>query len=283
MMAVRSGIMCGNTSERHNNSVLPRTEVLTYLYSPFIPFKSISMNGTRLAKIQRMVEFQNDVKANTLPQYAHISPNMKNDGHNTSLDFSAQWTLDFLMPLLVTPSFVNRTLILLTYDESATYERPNRVVSLLLGGAVPSELKNTVDDTVYTHYSILSTLQNNWDLPHLGRYDVGANVFDFVAKKTNYVNHPPSNLGTVNNSLSYKGCLNNGKNMWAPIPSPNLLLTGAGGQGIERQVKNMWQNPGKEPSPYDGSGDLVDGGDGISNPNGPVYKPQKANLQTGVP
>lgn len=231
-----------------------------------------------------MVEFEADVKANTLPQYAHISPNMVHDGHNTTLGFAAKWTSFFLKPLLANPQFMNRTLVLLTYDEAENYQRPNRVVSLLLGGAVPDEMKGTMDDTVYTHYSILSTLQNNWGLPNLGRYDVGANVFSLVAAKTNYVNRAPSNLATRNNSLSYKGWLNSEPGMWDMIPTPNLLLTGAGGQGVSRETRMMWQNAGKGAlSPYDGSGDLVDGGDGKSNPNGPKYGPQKANLETGVP
>ena len=95
---------------------------------------------------------------------------------------------------------MDRTLILLTYDESETYEVPNRIVSVLLGGAIPDALRGTEDNTYYSHYSILSSLEHNWDLPNLGRYDVGANVFQYIADETGYTNHEPSNLATVNNS-----------------------------------------------------------------------------------
>lgn len=245
-------------------------------HNPFVPFDSISLNGTRLAKIQRLVEFQNDVKHNTLPQYAHISPDMMNDGHNTTLDFAAKWSKEFLMPLLANEQFMKRTLVLLTYDESTTYPLPNRIVSILLGGAVPDALKGTKDDTVYTHYSILSTLENNWSLTNLGRYDAGANVFDLVAKETGYANHPPTNIASVNNSLSYAGFLNSNPAMYKPIPAPNLQLVGAGGQGVDGRVKLDWGARAKEgaETPYDGSGILVDGGDGTTNPNAPVYKAQ---------
>ncbi len=208
---------------------------------------------------------------NTLPQFAHLSPDMLNDGHNTTLEFAAKWSKDFLIPLLANEQFMSRTLVLLTYDESATYPIPNRIVSLLLGGVVPGELKGTKDDTVYTHYSILSTLQNNWGLPNLGRYDVGANVFDLVAKKTGYTNHVPSDIASANNSLSYGGFLNSDPALYKPIPPPNLQLIGAGGQGIERMVKINWVKDEKELSPYDGSGNLFDGGDGTKNPNAPLY------------
>jgi acid phosphatase len=234
------------------------------------------MNSTRLAKLLSFVDFQYDVAENTLPQYAHLSPDMLNDGHNTSLAYATNWTQSFLTPLLANEQFMKDTLILLTYDESETYSVPNRIVSILLGGAVPDHLKGTEDGTLYSHYSILSTLENNWDLPNLGRYDVGANVFDLVAQRTGYTNHPPQEL--VNNSLSYDGFLNWDPHAYLPIPPPNLQLTGAGGQGVLDTVFRQWRSTAHDPTPYDGSGDLYDGGDGHTAPNAPVYKPQAPNV-----
>jgi acid phosphatase len=202
---------------------------------------------------------------------------MLNDGHNTSLAYAANWTQSFLLPLLANPQFMEKTLILLTYDESETYSVPNRIVSLLLGGAVPENLKGTNDSTLYTHYSIISTLENNWDLPNLGRYDVGANVFKLVSDQTGYVNHPPADTASVNNSLSYGGFLNSNPAAYLPIPAPNLQLVGAGGQGVVERVQSDWASAAKDTTPYDGSGYLYDGGNGQSAPNTPVYKAQGAN------
>lgn len=171
---------------------------------------------------------------------------------------------------------MEKTLILLTYDESETYPIPNRIVSLLLGGAVPDNLKGTNDSTVYSHYSILSTLENNFGLPTLGRYDAGANVFDFVAQKTGYINHPPPQSPfPINNSLSYSGFLNNDLAKFKPLPPPNLQLAGAGGMGPERMVKILWVTREAELTPYDGSGAFFDGGNGtVGSENEPVYKVQ---------
>lgn len=251
--------------------------------SPFISYDNISRNGTRLAQIQSFSDFASDVKANTLPQYAHMSPDMLNDGHNTTLAYATKWTQAFLAPLLANEQFMEKTLILLTYDESATYPLPNRIVSLLLGGAVPKELKGTNDSTVYTHYSILSTLENNWSLPALGRYDVGANVFSFVAAKTSYINRPPPNLSTINNSLSYGGFLHSDPNMYMPVPPPNLKLVGAGGEGPERMVNLLWVQREGESTPYDGSGRLDDGGNGTVAVNAPVYGVMKPAASYSAP
>ncbi|CAL3973440.1 unnamed protein product [Diplocarpon coronariae] len=243
-------------------------------HNPFISFDNISNNGTRLAQLQSFTDFASDVEANAIPQYAHLSPDMLNGGHNTSLEFATAWVRSFLAPLLANEQFMEKTLILLTYDESETYELPNRIVSLLLGGAVSKELKGTKDDTVYSHYSILSTLQNNWDLPNLGRYDVGANVFSLIASHTGYINHAPANLATINNSLSYAGFLNSDPKLYKPIPPPNLKLVGAGGLGPDRMVDLQWVQQGGELTPYDGSGILYDGGNGTVAINEPVYRSQ---------
>jgi hypothetical protein len=42
---------------------------------------------------------------------------------------------------------------------------------ILTGGAIPLSLRGTTDDTLYTHYSSLSTMQANWGLKSLGRGD----------------------------------------------------------------------------------------------------------------
>jgi len=243
-------------------------------HNPFVSYDSVNMNGTRLAQLQSFTDFTNDLSANDLPQYAHMSPDMLNDGHDTTLAYATNWTLSFLTPLLSNAYFMERTLVLLTYDESATYQVPNKIASLLLGGAVPQTLKGTTDDTVYSHYSILSTLENNWGLPNLGRYDVGANVFSVVAGQTGYVNHPPSNLNSLNDSLSYGGFLNNQPKLNMSLPAPNLQLVGAGGQGVVATVVESWGSAKNEKTPYDGSGTFHDGGNGTQDPNAPVYKAQ---------
>ena len=195
-----------------------------------------------------------------------MSPNMLNDGHDTSLAFAANWSRSFLAPLLQNQYFMNRTLILLTYDESETYTKPNQIGSILLGGAVPDDLRGTTDDTFYTHYSILSTLENNWGLPNLGRFDVGANVFGVVASQTGYKNHD-IDRSKVNLSKSYPGPLNN--KIPASYPAPNPFLTGAGGQGILQTIPQEWLKPagGVANTPYDGSGNVYDG-----DASPPVYK-----------
>ncbi|KAH0548568.1 hypothetical protein GP486_007888, partial [Trichoglossum hirsutum] len=237
-------------------------------HNPLISFDSVANNGTRLAKIVSFREFEADLRDKGLPQYAHLTPNMTNDGHDSSLSFAATWTKNFLTPLLKNTYFTNRTLILLTYDESKTYSQPNKIVSLLLGDAIPKSLRGTKDDTFYTHYSILSTLENNFELPNLGRYDVGANVFDVVTKITGHQNTDVVQKDNVDLSDSYPGFLNSAPAKQLPLPYPNTLLQGAGGP-VLAEIKETWGEG--EITPYDGSGNVFD------SDNLPVYKAVAAN------
>jgi hypothetical protein len=100
-----------------------------------------------------------------------------NDAHDTNVDFTSDWLTSFLVPLLANPSFNdNRTVILLTFDESESYNLNNNVYTLALGGGLPKELIGTTDSTYYTHYSTLSTVQANWGLGSLGRGDTNRYV-----------------------------------------------------------------------------------------------------------
>jgi acid phosphatase len=117
-----------------------------------------------------------------------ITPNMTNDAHDTNITFAGEFLNRFMTPLLKNDYFTKDTLILLTFDETASYNQENRVYSILLGDAVPKHLKGTTDDTFYTHYSVIASLSANWGLPSLGRWDCGANLLNLVAEKTGYVN-----------------------------------------------------------------------------------------------
>jgi len=166
-----------------------------------------------------------------------MSPNMSDDGHDTGLEYGVAWSRSFLNPLLQNNFLTSRTLVLLTFDECANYDEPNKVASLLLGD-IPENLKGTTDDTLYTHYSALSTVENNWGLPNLGRYDAGANVFQIVANTTGYKNQNIVNTTKVHLNQSYPGYLSSAHN--TSIPTPNVNLVGAGNKGTLGSIASAW-------------------------------------------
>ncbi|KAL7771893.1 hypothetical protein CFE70_001844 [Pyrenophora teres f. teres 0-1] len=116
--------------------------------------------------------------------WAEYKEDMPIAGHDTTVTTAGRWTRNFIAPLLKNPSFMNRTLILITFDENDSYAKKNHVVAILLGDTIPAKLIGTTDTAYYNHYSGLATVEANWNLHTLGSWDVGANVFGVVAEKT---------------------------------------------------------------------------------------------------
>jgi len=146
-------------------------------HNPLISYDSVTEDENKLAKIKNLTMFYEDLNNNALPQWMFITPNMTNNGHDSSVTVAGTWAKSFLEPLLTNENFMNNTLILLTFDETESYFSNNRVFSVLLGDAVPKQLYGSTDDTAYNHYSIMATVENNWDLGNLGLNDKSASIF----------------------------------------------------------------------------------------------------------
>lgn len=189
-----------------------------------------------------------------------ITPNMTSDGHDTSVTTAGQWTRNFLQPLLKNSNFMQNTLVLVTFDENHNYNIQNRVFSVLLGDAVPASLVGTTDNNFYDHYSEISTVEANWGLDTLGRWDVGANVFQVVANTTGDTVQPWTDVTDSGSSVllasSFKGFLSTAKYTSA-IPGPLTDVVYAGRQ-VYRKVSNLYKNAGL-PTYYTTSVQIPDG------------------------
>lgn len=157
-----------------------------------------------------------------------ITPNMTSDGHDTSVTVAGSWLRGFLEPLLTNENFMQNTLVMITFDENETYSIKNNILGILLGDAVPSNLVGTTDSNYYNHYSEIATVEANWGLHTLGRYDVGANVFQWVARKTGDTVRQWSSSAGVDQpfssmyfNYSYPGIFNS--KTYAAQPVPNSL------------------------------------------------------------
>ncbi|KAI1305158.1 hypothetical protein EDD11_005019 [Mortierella claussenii] len=171
-------------------------------HNPLISFDSIAKNSARCQNnVVPATQFATDLQKGLLPNYVFYTPNIKNDGHDTTVAYASKWLTSFLTPLLANPTFANNTLVVVTFDECEDYsDVTNHIWTALLGDSVKA-LQNTVDATYYTHYSLISTLEANWGLDNLGRNDVNkqlSNVFQFVADKSGYQNVNVTNPPPLN-------------------------------------------------------------------------------------
>ncbi|KAH7033673.1 phosphoesterase-like protein [Microdochium trichocladiopsis] len=249
-------------------------------HNPAVIFDKVAHYEDKLAQIKNLSltdpahsQFHADLAADKLPQWMFITPNMTSDAHDTDVTTAGSWLRTFLGPLLSDPKFMQNTLVLITFDENEVYADRNQIFSVLLGDAVPAELHGTTDSHYYNHYSELATVQANWDLPTLGRWDVGANVYSYVAAKTGSQVRAWASEAEFNGhywNASYAGVFYDGGKGNTEYPAPNLELDGFRGRPILEEVKKTWKDS-KNPTYYTGALELPDG---MNPPKG--YAPIKA-------
>jgi hypothetical protein len=155
-------------------------------HNPFISFNSVRNDPGRLAKIVNASRLKDDLAAKVLPQFCWYTPNIQNDGHTPpgvatgdfshSVAFLSRWLKAFLPPLLGDPDFSKNTLVVITFDESIPHA-DNHVYTTLLGDMVRPD---TTESGHYSHYSLLRTVEENFQLGTLGNNDVTADWFQFL-------------------------------------------------------------------------------------------------------
>ncbi|KAI8901619.1 phosphoesterase [Globomyces pollinis-pini] len=134
-------------------------------HNPFISFNNIRNNPARCSKIVNADQLYVDIEKKQLADYVFYTPNMDNDGHDTNVQYSADWLKGFLEPLLANPYF-SRTLFVITFDENAAFAgvidfKKNLIYTLLIGSGVTA---GTKDNTYYNHYNQLATIEKVWGL-----------------------------------------------------------------------------------------------------------------------
>lgn len=144
---------------------------------------------------------------------------MTSDGHDTSVTVAGEWLRTFLDPLLEDKNFMQNTMVLITFDETETYTEQNRVFSVLLGDAVPKKLIGTTDSNYYNHYSDMATVEANWGLGDVGRWDANANVFKWVADLTGKTVKVNKQLDSTYLNCSYPGVFSSDEDALTPIPA----------------------------------------------------------------
>ncbi|KAK7408406.1 hypothetical protein QQX98_009446 [Neonectria punicea] len=242
-------------------------------HNPAVLVDKVASSERRLSQIKNisMVDtsrsmFHKDLKANKLPQWMFITPNMTSDGHDTSATVAGAWCRSFLEPLMNDKHFMDNTLVLITWDENETYALQNNILAILVGDAIPKHLVGTTDNSFYNHYSEISTVQANWNLPTLGRWDVGANVFKMVGQRTGDRIRKWKSEKKFDHmfwNYSYAGYFNTaGGN--SRYPAPNLRLESCSGRKIFGPVKKEWKKS-HAPSYYE---DTIEVPDGLSPPKG---------------
>lgn len=141
-------------------------------HMPFISFLNVQTNPKQCSNIVDSTEFFNDLTAtkNNLPTYSFYVPNIKNDGHDTSIQVTDTWLSETFGPFLSNPAILTNTLFIITFDED-DLSAGNNVYTVFVGAGVKPKTQSNIP---YSHYSILKTLEAIFQLDSLGQNDATA-------------------------------------------------------------------------------------------------------------
>ncbi len=177
-------------------------------HNPFSSFKRILESQDAWQRIDSEAGLYRDLLNKTFPNYAWFSPNMWNDGHYlvgttdndlkgerapVLVDQQAKWLESFFNGLRFPGKntlLPDKTLVVVTYDEAdfeayynmnkkSEYDGPNQIYTVLLGdNIIPAK-----QFEAYNHYSLLKTVEQNFDLGNLQKNDQFSNWFRFLWKE----------------------------------------------------------------------------------------------------
>ena len=185
-------------------------------HNTFASFEGIVRCQRRWERIDSEAGFFADVLNNDLPEFAWFTPNIWSDGHwldgtqeestprgEKLVEQQARWLSVFLGRLNFPgprSHLPKGTLVVVTFDESdfeatwtagqvSTYDGPNQIYTVLLGDM----LKPAFREEGYNHYSLLRTIEQNFNLGTLEKNDFGANWFQFLwGREFRWEPAPPS-------------------------------------------------------------------------------------------
>ena len=161
---------------------------------PFLSFQNVVLSDDVATKVVHADELETDLSSPAgLPNVCWYVPNLINDGHSLTDEQKANYDTEmrprnylnstnvenFLKAFLTDDpikKFGDGTLIALVYDEAVPYTGPYGVYALLMGSMLEAE-KGTEQSGAYNHYSLLRTIEENFDLELLGRNDLAAQPF----------------------------------------------------------------------------------------------------------
>ena len=155
-------------------------------HNPFIYFDSIRNNPARCAKIVPFEQFDVDLQAGALPQYAWITPDMCNSMHDCSVKIGDDWLQLWVPKILASPAWQQNGVLFITFDEGRPSDDTGCCVHAVGGHIVtlvisPLAKPGFQSNVAYNHYSLLRTIEEAWDLPLLNKAncDCSAVMSDF--------------------------------------------------------------------------------------------------------
>jgi phosphatidylinositol-3-phosphatase len=150
-------------------------------HNPFMYFASIRDHPDRCAKVVSFDQLDADLQAGRLPRFAFVTPNQDHDMHGAGeggndaalIGTADRWLESFYGKLASSSAWREDTRLVITWDEGARAGgRTGCCGGLATGGNVATiiagpRVKPSRDNAIYTHYSLLRSIEARFHLPYL--------------------------------------------------------------------------------------------------------------------
>src|SRR6266849_2379057 len=151
---------------------------------PFLYFSDIVNNPSRCSNLLGATAGSDAQLLTSLnagsgwPNYIWLTPNNRNDAHDTSIAFGDSYLANIVPQILSSTLFTTqKAALFIVYDEGNDVQcstgGPDCVYASWSG---PAAKKGFTSSNSYSHYSYLHTVEDNWGLPTLTSNDAGALV-----------------------------------------------------------------------------------------------------------
>ncbi|HXM51987.1 MAG TPA: alkaline phosphatase family protein [Candidatus Binatus sp.] len=141
-------------------------------HNPWIYYNDVRTNAPRCnAHVVPFSQLGADLGAGSVPNYVWITPNMCNDMHDCSIATGDTWLSRQVPAILNSTAFRNGGVLFITWDEGSTNAgcctnaAGGRVATLVISPMARTGFQSSVAET---HYSLLKTIEDSWNLPRLG-------------------------------------------------------------------------------------------------------------------
>jgi hypothetical protein len=141
-------------------------------HNPWIYFNDIRTNAVRCnARVVPFSQLGSDLAGGSVPNYVWITPNMCNDMHDCSIATGDSWLSQHVPAILNSTAFRNGGVLFITWDEGSTNAgcctnaAGGQVATLVISPLARTGFQSGVPET---HYSLLRTIEDSWNLPRLG-------------------------------------------------------------------------------------------------------------------
>lgn len=164
-------------------------------HNPFVLYPSIIDNPERLNKVVPLTQLSTDIADHKVPEFVWITPNLCHDMHmgpgcdtldETQLErLGDNFVDEWVKKIMNSNAWTGNSTIFITYDEGpggeyccdslpVTAGDLSKSPEVHGGGNVPMIVisrhgsRGYTNNEKYNHYSLLRTIEENWDLGYLG-------------------------------------------------------------------------------------------------------------------